>query len=350
MERGAHEVSRLGRDGPGDPVPAEEDHTPRALGVTVLKAASSDEAEDVVGRIYLPNQVRTLERGPVGMSLTALRVGRTTVGQLEYGRHVRLLTDEATHVHVNTPLTGTVVSRTGRSELLTTTNRSAAVFAPGAPAQIEWSTDAAQLCVMVPQATLQNELEELMGQACKQPLRLPFHMSLSTPQGRVWRSMMNLIAGELSAKGPLLTHLAAGRQVERTLIDTLLLGHAHNHAEELNRPAAPALPNTIARAVDLLHEHPEEPWSSTTLARAVHVSLRSLQSGFARHLGRPPMAYLRELRLARIREDLELATAGTTTVESVAYSWGMLHMGRFAAAYREAFGELPSQTLKQPPG
>ena len=35
----------------------------------------------------------------------------------------------------------------------------------------------------------------------------------------------------------------------------------------------------------------------------------------------------------------------TTTVRAVATSLGFLHMGRFAAAYRDAFGESPSETL-----
>ena len=343
-------MSTSGRDGPADSVSDEEDERPKPLGVRVLKAATSDEAEDVVSRIYLPHQVRALEPGPVDMSLAAVRVGVTTVGQLGYGRRMRLLTDEATNVHVNTPLAGTIISRAGRSEPLTTTNRSAAVFAPGASAEIEWSSDAVQLCVMVPVATLEREIEELRGRAAKAPVRLPFHMSLRTSQGRVWRSMVDLLARELGSQGSLLTHPAAERQVERTLIDALLLAQVNSDTGVLDRPAAPAMPSAIARAVDLLHEHPEDPWSSTTLARAVHVSLRSLQSGFHRTLGKPPMTYLRELRLARIREDLEDSAPGTTTVESVAYSWGMLHMGRFAASYRETFGELPSQTLKRPPG
>jgi transcriptional regulator GlxA family with amidase domain len=104
------------------------------------------------------------------------------------------------------------------------------------------------------------------------------------------------------------------------------------------------------RAVDLLHERPAEAWSSTVLARAVHVSVRSLQGGFHKHVGKPPMTYLRDLRLKGIHEELKRATPATTTVETVAYSWGMLHLGRFAAAYRQAFTELPSQTLKRPPG
>jgi transcriptional regulator GlxA family with amidase domain len=133
------------------------------------------------------------------------------------------------------------------------------------------------------------------------------------------------------------------------LLDALLLGHAHSYIDEIERPAQPAVPAAIARAVDLLHERPAEPWSSTVLARAVHVSLRSLQAGFHKHVGKPPMTYLRDLRLRGIHVELVRAAPGATTVESVAYRWGMLHMGRFAAAYRREFGEAPSQTLKRSP-
>ena len=317
--------------------------------MTVVSATTPDEAEWAVREVYLPNRLEALEAGELSMSLAAVPLGTTTVGRLGYGRRMRVVTDEALQVHVNTPLSGSVISRVGRSAPLTTTSRSAAVFPEGAPADIEWSDDAVQLCVMVPRSTLENELEQLLGRAIQRPLRLPFEMSLTTPQGRVWHSMVRLLDDELASGGRLLTQPAAGRQLERTLLDALLLGHGHSLVEELHRPAQPAGPPAITRAAELLHERPAEPWSSTVLARAVHVSLRSLQSGFHKHVGMPPMTYLRDLRLRGIREELARAAPGTTTVEGVAYGWGMLHMGRFAAAYRRTFGELPSQTLKRPP-
>lgn len=317
--------------------------------MTVVRAAAPDEAEAAVAKVYLPNRLEALEPGQLTMRLATLRLGTTTAGQLGYGRRMRLVTDEARHVHVNTPLIGAAVSRVGRSAPLTTTSSAAAVFPAGAPADIEWSSECVQLCIMVPRSTLETEVEDLVGHAIKRPLQLPFRMSLTTPEGRVWRSIVNVIAGELAKKGRLLRHPSAGRQLERTLLDALLLGHAHRYINEIDRPTAPAVPFAIARAVDLLHERPAEPWSSTVLARAVQVSLRSLQGGFHKHVGKPPMTYLRDLRLTLIHADLKKATPATTTVEAVAYRWGMLHMGRFAAAYRRTFGELPSQTLKRPP-
>lgn len=333
-----------------DAYPCEmEGNTPGAPGVTVVTATAPDEAEAAVADVYLPNRVEALEPGPLAMRLTTARLGTTTAGQLSYGRTVRLVTEEARHIHINTPLAGTAVSRVGRSAPLATNSRSAAVFPEGAPADIEWSEQAVQLCLMVPSSTLETELAELLGHAIKRPLHLPFHMSLTTPEGRVWQSVVSLIARELAGNGRLLTHPSAASHVERTLIDALLLGHPHSHIDELDQPGAPAAPVAIARAVDLLHERPAEPWSSTVLARAVHMSLRSLQAGFHKHVGTPPMTYLRDLRLRGVHEELLRAAPGTTNVETVAYGWGLLHMGRFAAAYRSTFGEAPSQTLRRPP-
>ena len=61
----------------------------------------------------------------------------------------------------------------------------------------------------------------------------------------------------------------------------------------------------------------------------------------------PPMTYLRQTRLRRAREALEAANRDATTVRAVAVGLGILHMSRFAAAYREAFGETPSSTLNR---
>jgi transcriptional regulator GlxA family with amidase domain len=59
------------------------------------------------------------------------------------------------------------------------------------------------------------------------------------------------------------------------------------------------------------------------------------------------MTYLRQIRLRRAREALRAAHRDATTVRAVAVGLGILHMGRFAAAYRAAFGESPSDTLNR---
>jgi transcriptional regulator GlxA family with amidase domain len=55
------------------------------------------------------------------------------------------------------------------------------------------------------------------------------------------------------------------------------------------------------------------------------------------------------VRLRRVRDVLVMATPDTTTVRLAATRFGLLHLGRFAAAYRETYGESPVETLRRPP-
>ncbi len=62
-----------------------------------------------------------------------------------------------------------------------------------------------------------------------------------------------------------------------------------------------------------------------------------------------PVAYLTRLRLHRVRQALRAATHDTTTVTAEALRWGFWHFGHFSRAYKDCFGELPSDTLRRYP-
>jgi transcriptional regulator GlxA family with amidase domain len=83
------------------------------------------------------------------------------------------------------------------------------------------------------------------------------------------------------------------------------------------------------------------------LAQEVHLSVRALQEGFKRDFDTPPMTYLRQVRLRRVREALDEASPEAATVRAVVTRFGFVHMSRFTAAYREAFHETPALTLRR---
>jgi transcriptional regulator GlxA family with amidase domain len=80
----------------------------------------------------------------------------------------------------------------------------------------------------------------------------------------------------------------------------------------------------------------------------VHLSVRALQERFRSDLATPPMTYLRQVRLRRAHEALLAADRDATTVSAIAVGLGIMHLGRFASAYRDAYGEAPSDTLNRP--
>ncbi len=83
------------------------------------------------------------------------------------------------------------------------------------------------------------------------------------------------------------------------------------------------------------------------LCVALGVSERTLEYAFAKIVRMSPVAYLRRLRLHRVRQALRSATRGSTTVSIEALNGGFSHFGEFSRAYKDCFGELPSETLRR---
>lgn len=103
----------------------------------------------------------------------------------------------------------------------------------------------------------------------------------------------------------------------------------------------------VKRVEDFARSRPEESLHVGDLCRAVGVSERTLQYAFRRILDTTPMAHLLRLRLHRVRRALLAARRGSTTVSAAALDAGFWHFGEFSHAYRQCFGELPSETLRR---
>lgn len=313
--------------------------------------ADRDEAESIISELYLPNRLDLSgSAAPLDVKVSGLRLGALTAGRLTYGRRVHLRTDDAQCFHVNIPLRGRAASRSGNSERVTTGPGEGLVFSPGAPAQISWSADCELLCLMIPRPRLEAELEQLLGRSLRGPLSFDFTADLGAPLGKRWKSVLGLLVDELDHPTALGSDPLMGRHLEALVLDGLLLSQPHSHTDLASARRHVAMSATVKRAVELIEELPGEPWTTVRLAAEVHLSVRALQEGFKRDLGMPPMTYLRQTRLRRARDALQAADRGSTTVSAVASSQGILHMSRFAAAYREAFGETPSDTLSRAAG
>jgi AraC-like DNA-binding protein len=313
---------------------------------TVLRTQDKQEAEAAVAKSFLPNRLEPLTARGLDVRLDALRLGSTTVGRLSYGADTRLSTADASHYHVNVPMRGRAVSRSGTGDSTVAMPGQAAVFQPDHPAEILWLNGCVQVCLMIPRVALESELEQLVGRSLRGPVVFEPVMDLSSPTARGWRESLNVFLTEFDAGPGLTSHPTVGRQLERMIVDGLLLSHRHNYSDAVQGSGGVVPSGTVRRGTALLEAHPEHPWSTAALARQMHVSVRSLQEAFTRDIGVPPMRYLREVRLRRAHELLRAAAPGTTTVGAVACEVGFAHLGRFSAAYRGMFGEPPSSTLR----
>lgn len=103
---------------------------------------------------------------------------------------------------------------------------------------------------------------------------------------------------------------------------------------------------TLRRAVAYIDENASDHVSLADIADAAHVSIRTVQLAFRRHLDTTPMAHLRRVRLDHAHRELAAADPRHTTVTGVAARWGFASHSRFTASYRAAYGVAPSTTLR----
>jgi AraC-like DNA-binding protein len=106
------------------------------------------------------------------------------------------------------------------------------------------------------------------------------------------------------------------------------------------------LPADLARALGWLRSHLSEPIDLERLAAVAGVRPRTLETHFRNFLGTTPLGWVRRMRLAHARRDLERAREGAR-VTDIALASGFTQLGRFAANYRAVFGEAPSMTLRR---
>lgn len=100
----------------------------------------------------------------------------------------------------------------------------------------------------------------------------------------------------------------------------------------------------VTRGLEYIRENLEEPLYISAIARAACTSQATLYRAFHCVLDETPQSYVRKLRLNRIRHDIASDAEARCTIATIANRWGVTELGRLAGWYRDAFGELPSET------
>jgi transcriptional regulator GlxA family with amidase domain len=113
-----------------------------------------------------------------------------------------------------------------------------------------------------------------------------------------------------------------------------------------SEPAPSSRLRIVARAKAVLRDSLDEPVTITRLSQTVGVSERTLRYAFASVYQESPKRHLLRERLAAVRRAL-IGAGAFATVTAIATDHGFYELGRFAAQYRSAFGEYPSETLRR---
>lgn len=102
----------------------------------------------------------------------------------------------------------------------------------------------------------------------------------------------------------------------------------------------------LRRAINKIRQEPDWDFNLQELASHSGVSERNLYYLMKRETGMTPYRLYQRNRLMRVRQRLVDCQCAVPHISWYAADAGFSHLGRFAALYREHFGELPSETVQ----
>ena len=142
-----------------------------------------------------------------------------------------------------------------------------------------------------------------------------------------------------------LADAASARMVGMQFLDSMILHLARSPRFVAGGHDPRGFARVVARARAFIHANLDQPLSIEKIADAAATSHRTLNRAFHVVLDETPYSYVQKLRLNRIRHELVTDAEAACTITMAAHRWNIPQLGRFAAWYRDLFGELPSQTL-----
>ncbi len=208
--------------------------------------------------------------------------------------------------------------------------------------RLECAAGFEQLVLTIRRDALAKHARSALGAIAMDGLRFIGRIDMGRPHAERLQRMLRFFIGELESDipNPVLV------EMEDALITAFLLGNPQISTRLEGKPAASIAPWQVKRAEEYIVANWRSPITIAKLSEHVGASARSLFKSFRDARGCSPMAFAKAVRLQEARRLLESSDC-QTSVTGVALACRFANLGHFAKDYVQAFGELPSATLKR---
>lgn len=312
----------------------------------LFRFTETDQVRKAVGQVFKPHDLRPAQGGAtVEAGMYHLSRGQLSLSLLEYGGDVEIDPGRLEQFYlIQIPLQGEATIQCGGHRFVSHAGL-ASFVSPNMPLRMRWGAGSPQVILRIEAQDMLNHCRQLLG--CD-PAAMPEFapaLDFTSAGGAGVRQVIGLLIQALADDQHPLHHPMALRSFKSTLFNSLLFGVPSTFSSSLSGgSAAPASPYYVRRAEEFIRANLAQPLSLETIAEQAGISVRTLHAGFQTYRNTTPLNYLRDLRLARAREDL---LQGKDAVTEVALRWGFSHLGRFAQDYKRRFGESPSTTRER---
>ncbi|MGZ2748493.1 anthranilate 1,2-dioxygenase regulatory protein AndR [Burkholderia stagnalis] len=300
----------------------------------LFESRDLDETRERISRVMQPHALLPSGRVHGASHMDFVRLGGLGIGTIAFGDAMRVQVDAVDGYYL------LMFCLSGQAEVramgrqVGVDGQTGVLCAPGEPFDALLSADCEQFVLRIDAATVNT----LTGdpRATLDPV-----LRVSDAALAAWRQQLMLVARSTELLDRANANPRVASQLEHLLVDLLIEGHPPSTVPVARHDPAPGF---VRRAQEFVAAHYVQPLQLADIVRAAGVPERTLRDAFLHFRGMSPMQYLRATRLEHARELLHGA-GSDRRIADIALDCGFTHLGRFAIAYREKFGESPSETL-----
>jgi len=200
-----------------------------------------------------------------------------------------------------------------------------------------------RLTLRLSEAALLQRLTAILGAKPKGEITFQAAIAAGEPHAQLLSHLIRFLAQQLDSTAFQLP-AAVCLELEHAIQIAFLYASRNSFSRLLENQESTPAPWVVRRIEEFIEANWQQPITIDRLAAEAGVSARAVFRAFERSRGFSPMAFAKAVRLKRAREIL---TSGdpAVSVTAAAFKSNFASPSRFAKDYREAFGELPSETI-----
>ena len=249
---------------------------------------------------------------------------------------------EANYARLQIALIGAASTAAGRSSV-DIHQRQACMTSAGQASRMLCEAGHERLTLRLDNPALQRKIAAILGGQPRGKLEFEDALDMERPQSQMLLRMLLYTVRELELNFADLPPLVM-TELEQSIIVAALTANRHAFSSYFETPSSELAPWQIRRAEEYIEANAHRAVMLEELAAATGVGARNLYRIFRQARGYTPTAFAKLVRLRRARAMLADADPATS-VSGTAFKCGFSNLGHFARDYRQAFGELPSDTL-----
>jgi AraC-like DNA-binding protein len=233
-----------------------------------------------------------------------------------------------------------------RGDSTTGTESRGLVYRPGPDTRLVISDDSVRTNVFIEAAKVEESLEHMLDKRLRKPLEFRPSLDWSRGLAASLKFQLDFVMREFERPDGVAGNAVALASTTDLLIELILRGAPHNHADQMELGRGSAVPAYVQRAEEFMHIHSAAPVRISDVAAAAGCSVRTLGAVFQHFRGRTPLAALHAIRLQQVHAELSRGT-GSAPASAVARRYGFTNTTRFVNAFRRRFGETPMDVVRR---